>query len=74
MEKENCWVWFKGSIKEKGEWKAGFTCIKDENEGFIVQSPTYVQCRLPDWRISKTEPLNKHKGPEVPKNPVWKIL
>ena len=74
MEKENCWVWFKGSLKEGGSWKGGFTYKKDENPGVLIQSPKYVQCRVPYWRISTTEPLNKHIGPQIPENSVWKIL
>ena len=74
MEKENCWVWFKGSLKEGGQWKGGFTYKKDENPGVIIQNPTYVQCRVPDWRISTNEPLDKYKGPEIPENSAWKIL
>ena len=74
MEKENCWVWFKGALKEGGMWRGGFTYKKDENPGVLIQSTSYLQCRVPDWRISTTEPLDKYKGPEIPVNSVWKIL
>ena len=74
MEKENCWVWFKGSLKEGGAWKRGFTYKKDGNPGVIIQNPAYVQCRVPDWRISTKEPLDKYKAPKIPENSVWKIL
>tara|TARA_Y100001968_G_scaffold261396_1_gene249243 strand:+ start:139 stop:363 length:225 start_codon:yes stop_codon:yes gene_type:complete len=74
MERENCWVWFKGSLKEGGSWKSGFTCKKDENPGVIIQSPSYVPCRVPDWRISKIEPEDKFKEPDIPKDSVWKII
>ena len=74
MDKANCWVWFKGSLKDRGIWKGGFTCKKDENPGLLIQSPSFVQCRLPEWRISIKEPLDKFKGPEIPKNAIWKIL
>ena len=73
MERENCWVWFKGSHNQSGEWKGGFTYKKDEIEGVLIQHPGYVQCRVPDWRIVTTEPLDKYKGPKMPTNPVWKI-
>ena len=74
MERENCWVWFKGSLKEGGVWKGGFSSKKDENPGVLIQNPGYVQCRVPHWRISTTEPLDKYKGPIIPENTVWKIL
>tara|TARA_B100000965_G_C19393022_1_gene669857 strand:- start:427 stop:651 length:225 start_codon:yes stop_codon:yes gene_type:complete len=74
MEKENCWVWFKGSLKEGGSWKGGFTYTKDENPGVLIQSSSYVPCRVPYWRISTKEPVDKYKPPEIPDNTVWKIL
>tara|TARA_B100000700_G_scaffold286191_1_gene340842 strand:- start:329 stop:553 length:225 start_codon:yes stop_codon:yes gene_type:complete len=74
MESESCWVWFKGSLKEGGTWKGGFTYKKDEKPGVLINSPSYIQCRLPEWRISTNEPKDKFEGPEIPKDSVWKIL
>ena len=74
MEIENCWVWFKGSLKEGGMWKGGFTYKKDEKPGVLIQSPSYVACRVPEWRISKTEPQNKYQSPDIPKDATWKIF
>ncbi len=74
METGSCWVWFKGSLKEGGIWKGGFTYKKDEDSGILIQSPSYIQCRVPSWRIKTKEPINKYKGPEIPKNSPWKIL
>ena len=74
MERENCWVWFKGSIQVRGVWKGGFTYKKDENPGVLIQSTAYVPCRVPEWRVRTSEPLNKYEGPEIPEKPVWKIL
>ena len=74
MDRENCWVWFKGSLKEGGVWKGGFTYQKDANPGVLIQNPSYVQCRVPEWRITTSEPLDKYQGPEIPENPTWKIL
>ena len=74
MEREICWVWFKGSLKEGGMWKGGFTYKKDENPGVLNQSTAYMQCRVPIWRINTTKPLDKYKAPEIPANSVWKIL
>ncbi len=74
METEKCWVWFKGSIKERGEWKGGFTCKKDDSPGVLIQSASYITCRVPDWRISTTEPLDIYKEPEIPEGSVLKIL
>ena len=74
MDSENCWVWFKGSLKEGGVWKGGFTYKKDASPGVLIQNPSYVQCRVPEWRVTTSEPLDKYRGPEIPENPIWKIL
>ena len=74
MERENCWVWFKGALHEKGYWKGGFTYEKDEEPGLLIKSPAYVPCRVPKWRVRTTEPENKHQEPEIPSNSPWKII
>lgn len=74
MERENCWVWFKGSLNEEGYWESGFTCEKDNEPGLVIKSPAYVPCRVPKWRVSRTEPEDKHKGPDIPYESPWKII
>ena len=74
MIKENCWVWFKGAYREKGFWKGGFTCKRDEKPGVIIESPSYVTCRVPEWRISKIEPENLAEGPDIPNSEEWKLF
>tara|TARA_Y100001968_G_C19281827_1_gene679624 strand:+ start:429 stop:653 length:225 start_codon:yes stop_codon:yes gene_type:complete len=74
MQKENCWVWFKGALQEGGHWKGGFTCKKDEYPGVLIESPSYVSCRVPEWRISTKEPDSKNKAPNIPEKAIWKII
>ncbi len=74
MQKENCWVLFKGTLKEGGIWKSGFTYTIDQNPGVLIQSPSYVTCRVPSWRISQQEPEDKHQGPNIPEGSAWKII
>ena len=73
MYRENCWVWFKGSHKEGGSWRGGFTYKKDEHPGILIESPSYVPCRVPEWRIRTSEPQDKNKGPEIKADSIWKI-
>tara|TARA_Y100001968_G_C19447148_1_gene766054 strand:+ start:213 stop:440 length:228 start_codon:yes stop_codon:yes gene_type:complete len=73
MKGENCWVWFKDSLKEKGEWKSGFTCHRDEKPGLLIESPAYVSCRLPEWRVVLNEPSDISQPPEIPNNAEWKL-
>ena len=74
MRGENCWVWFKGSLNEKGFWKGGFSCSRDEQPGVIVESPSFVTCRVPEWRVCTTEPTDLSLGPDIPEKAVWKIF
>lgn len=74
MDREDCWVWFKGSLNEEGYWKGGFTYEKDNEPGLLIKSRAYVPCRVPEWRISRAEPADKHKGPDIPINSPWKII
>ena len=57
-----------------GDGIEGYRMAKDVKPGVLIQNSAYVQCRVPDWRIRTTEPLDKYKGPKIPENSVWKIL
>ena len=74
MQRENCWVWFKGALKNGGHWKGGFSYKKDDKPGILIESPAYVSCRVPEWRIQTTEPKDKHIGPEIPDGASWKFI
>ena len=62
MKTSKCWVWFKGSLNNGGFWKEGFTCTFDERPGVLIESPAYVTCRVPTWRILTREPENLSKA------------
>ena len=49
MERENCWVWFKGSVKDGGVWKGGFTYKKDENPGVLIRQLGTRHCTYPGF-------------------------
>ena len=70
---ENCWVWFKGDLKEKGCWRTGFKCSRDEKPGVLIQNPSFVSCRVPEWRIATVEPQDRYNPPEIPKDASWKL-
>ena len=74
MINENCWVWFKGELREKGIWKSGFTCSRDEKPGVLIKNPSYVPCRVPEWRILTVEPNDLHESPEIPEGSAWKLM
>ena len=70
-----CWVWFKGSVLNNGGyWKEGFTCTFDEKPGVLIESPAYVTCRVPTWRVLTKEPENLYESPLIPDNAIWKII
>lgn len=57
-----------------GYWKEGFTCTFDENPGILIESPAYVTCRVPNWRVTTSEPESFSEGPNIPENAIWKII
>ena len=74
LKTSKCWVWFKGSLNNGGYWKEGFTCTFDERPGVLIESPAYVTCRVPTWRILTKEPENLYKSPQIPEKASWKII
>ena len=74
LKTSKCWVWFKGSLNNGGYWKEGFTCTFDENPGVLIESPAYVTCRVPTWRVLTKEPENLYKSPLIPDKAIWKII
>ena len=74
MVRQKCWVWFKGGLKESGRWVSGYVATSSEAGGVLIQHPDYVDCRVPEWRISTTEPVDLEQGPEIPANAEWRLF
>ena len=74
MKSLKCWVWFRGNLNSSGYWKEGFTCTFDEKPGILIESPAFVSCRVPNWRVITIEPEDLLVGPAIPDNAVWKII
>ena len=74
MKTTKCWVWFRGNLEGKGFWKEGFTCTFDEKPGILIESPAFVSCRVPNWRVVITEPEDLSKGPNIPDEAIWKLI
>ena len=74
LKTSKCWVWFKGSLNNGGFWKEGFTCTFDEKPGVLIESPAYVTCRVPTWRVLTKEPEDLNKSPLIPDKAIWKII
>ena len=74
LKTSKCWVWFKGSLNNGGFWKEGFTCTFDEKPGVLIESPAYVTCRVPTWRVLTKEPEDLREAPLIPDKAIWKII
>ena len=74
LKTSKCWVWFRGNLEGNGFWKEGFTCTFDEKPGILIESPAFVSCRVPNWRVVTTEPDDFSQGPNIPDKAIWKIL
>ncbi len=71
MNKEKAWVWFKGGLKG-GCWMSGFFANKGEQEILNIESPNFIACKLPLWRVRFSEPEDTHIGPVIPEDAIWK--
>ena len=75
MKSSKCWVWFKGSLNEGGYLERRFlVALFDEKPGVLIESPSYVTCRVPNWRVLTREPEDFKKTPSIPENAIWKII
>ena len=46
----------------------------DEQPGVLIESPAYVTCRVPNWRVLTKEPEDLTKSPLIPDKAIWKII
>jgi len=74
MKRERCWVWFRGGLNERPHWVSGFYGSIDDQEGILIQHPSYRDCRLPAWRVTQQEPSDPHAAPDIPDNAVWQLF
>ncbi len=72
MSKTLAWVWFKGGEKG-GFWKGGFTASDKNENGVLIEHSKFITCRVPEWRISLSEPTNISIGPNIPNDATWKL-
>jgi hypothetical protein len=72
--RQRCWVWFKGGLSEGGYWQQGYVATASEQGGVLIQHPEFVDCRVPEWRITLDEPKNLKKGPKIPPDAVWRLF
>jgi len=52
----------------------GVTCTFDEKPGVLIESPAYVTCRVPTWRVLTKEPEDLNESPLIPDKAIWKII
>ena len=60
-------------LKDEGQWMAGWTGVDSPLGGIRCEHFDYVHCRLPEWRVSWTEPADLSAPQEIPVNAVWKL-
>ena len=74
MDREKAWIWFKGGL-QGGHWVGGFWATKSDEGGYIVEKSDFVKCRLPEWRVSLSEPENPTQPPsDISSKSIWKHI
>ncbi len=73
--KNKCWIWMRGNpLKDESYWMAGWTGSASEKGGVRIEHFDYVASRVPEWRVSWSEPEDLKKGPDIPANASWKLF
>lgn len=73
MAKERCWVWFRNGLDESGTWNSGWYGESAKRGGIRIENPSYVPCRVPEWRVAWKEPKDVSTPPEIPEGAEWKL-
>jgi hypothetical protein len=60
-------------LKQDGSWKAGFYGAPSILGGIRIESPDFVPCRVPEWRVLFKEPKNMKQTPNIPTGD-WKLF
>ena len=45
-----------------------------EAGGLLIQHPEFVDCRVPEWRVTTEEPTDMKKALAIPDQPVWRLF
>ena len=56
-----------------GTWVGGFKASESPEGGLLIERPDFINCRVPEWRVSREEPQDKSKGPIIPEGSKWKM-
>ena len=57
-----------------GYWQAGYMASTSDAGGLLIQHPEFVDCRVPEWRVTTEEPTDMKKAPAIPDQPVWRLF
>ena len=65
---------YKENNKEIDFWLLKNPSFLQTHQFADLESPAYVTCRVPTWRVLTKEPENLHKSPLIPEKAIWKII
>ena len=53
---------------------SGWVASTTEQAGLLIEHPSYVSCRVPEWRVVFKEPKDLNLAPSIPEAAVWKLV
>ena len=75
VARDRCWVWMKGNpLKDDAAWMSGWVAVASPLGGLFIDHPSYVPCRVPEWRVTFKEPEDPKRQPVIPENASWKLF
>ena len=51
----------------------GFLASNSPEGGILIERSDFIACRVPEWRVSFSEPIDINNGPSIPKDPTWRF-
>jgi len=61
-------------FKEGDYWQAGYMASTSEAGGLLIHLLEFVDCRVPEWRVTTEDPTDMKKAPAIPDQAVWRLF
>jgi len=67
-------VLIRGELNEGSYWASGRYRATSTFGGISIERGDFVPCRVADWRVMFSKPVDKQVGLEIPEVAQWKLV